>query len=111
MSLNQNVERKEGFVQVVVWHGTILEESEHSEFEEWVMSTFGVRAQFLESVTTTGGRVDVLFAIHSNDIAKFAVPRFTYGMRWLEDVYGNGTGGEYPERIAGYMCWDKNEVD
>jgi hypothetical protein len=79
----------------------------------------GTRVQYLREVETgpdrddfgravegTGGRNDVLFAVHEDDIGKFAVPRFHYGMRWLDDVYGNGHGDLYPADVRDLLCWD-----
>jgi hypothetical protein len=113
-----NVERKLGFEQVCVWPGTVCGADFVTGFEGWFLEKLGTRVQYLEEVLTapdmangfpvedTGGRNDVLFAVHNDDIMKFAVPRFQYGMRWLEDVYGNGGGALYPERIAEYQTWD-----
>ena len=114
-----NVERKEGFVQVCVWQGTLVGLDNVHAFEEWMQDELGTRVQYLEEVETapdtvngravagTGGRNDVLFAVHTDDVMKFAVPRLQYGMRWLEDVYGNGHGDLYPERVAEYKCWEE----
>lgn len=113
-----NVALKENFKQVTVWPGTLLGDMSAKDFEDWVEKTLGTRVQYLETVVTapdmedgfpvedTGGRHDVLFAVHNEDLGKFAVPRLSFGMRWLEDVYGNGGGDLYPKRIVGYMCWD-----
>jgi hypothetical protein len=113
-----NIERKPGFEQVCIWSGTTVGADMVAEFEAFVMDKLGTRVQYLEEVLTapdyangfpvegTGGRNDVLFAVHRDDIAKFAVPRFQYGMRWIEDVYGNGHGALYPERVAEYQTWD-----
>ena len=113
-----NVALKEGFRQVCVWQGTIVGQDKIEEFEQFVQEELGTRVQYLEEIQTapdmangypvegTGGRNDVLFAVHDDDIMKFAVPRFQYGMRWLEDVYGNGQGNLYPARVVDYMCWD-----
>ena len=113
-----NVARKEGFNQVCVWPGTVCGADFISGFEGWFLEKFLARVQYLEEVETapdfknghpvegTGGRNDVLFAIHDEDIGKFALPRMQYGIRWIEDVYGNGSGGLYPERVAEYQSWD-----
>lgn len=112
-----NVKLKAGFTQVCVWPGTVVGEDSVADFEAWMQSEFGVRAQYLEEVQTapdvrggfpvegTGGRNDLFFAVHDEDVGKFAVPRLAYGMRWLEDVYGNGSGDIYPMRIADYQSW------
>jgi hypothetical protein len=83
-----------------------------------MMEIFGVRVQYLEEIETkpdldenrqqiedTGGRNDVFFAVHSDDLSKFAIPRLSVGIRWLEDVYLNGNGSLYDDRVAEYMCW------
>lgn len=113
-----NIERKPGFEQVCVWSGTTVGADMVAEFEAFVLDKLGTRVQYLEEVLTapdykngfpvegTGGRNDVLFAVHRDDIGRFAVPRFQYGMRWIEDVYGNGHGALYPERVAEYQTWD-----
>ena len=118
-----NKQLNPGFEQVCVWPGTLVGADKVAEFEAFVLENLGTRIQYLEEVKTapdyangcsvegTGGRNDVLFAVHNEDIGKFAVPRLQYGMRWLEDVYGNGGGSLYPERIAQYRCWEEAEVN
>ena len=49
--------------------------------------------------TETGGRNDLFFYIADDDIGKFAVPRFSMGVRWWEDVLGNGNGKLYPTEV------------
>ena len=112
-----NIQLNPEFQQVCVWPGTIVGTEKTAEFESWILQQFGARVQYLEEVKTapdyqngspvedTGGRNDVLFAIHNEDIGKFAIPRMQFGIRWIEDVYGNGGGALYPERIAEYQCW------
>lgn len=117
------VARNEGFSQVCVWPGIVLDET--ANFAELMLEHFGVRVQYLEEVKTapdikngfpvegTGGRNDLLFAVHNDDIAKFAVPRLAVGIRWIEDALGswNHSAGLYPERFSEYKCWDKEPVD
>lgn len=92
-----NTENK--FTQLCVWPGTILEENEINDFEEWIKDTFNVRVKYHTQVKTnpdldennnivpdTGGRNDLFFYIHSDDILHFAVKRLQIGMRWWEDV-------------------------
>jgi len=115
-----NVPLKEGFTQVVVWPGTVLEAEQVPEFKQWIMDEFRTRAQFLETILTapdirngapvegTGGRSDLFFAIHKDDVGKFAIPRFDYGMRWVEDMVASINGGcvLWPERIKEYCSWN-----
>ena len=113
-----NVILKDGFSQVCVWPGTVAGADKIDEFEKFIAEEFdGVRVQYLEEIETypsvkngkivegTGGRSDLFFAVHSDDIGKFAVPRLEVGIRWIEDVYGNGGGDLYPERVAEYKTW------
>lgn len=106
------------FTQVVVWPGTLVGQSNVADFEKFILDELGTRVEYLEEVVTypdmddngqpvegTGGRNDLFFAVHKEDIAKFAVPRLAYGMRWIEDVYGNGHGDLYPLRISHYRTW------
>lgn len=118
-----NIERKENYTQVCVWPGCIVDEGEVHKFEEWMVERFGVRAQYLEVVKTnpdikddraifgTGNRSDVFFAIHNEDVMKFAVPRLEYEMRWIEDVLAPCNHGAhlYPERVNEYKCWNVEE--
>ena len=47
-------------------------------------------------VPDTGGRCDFFFFVDLNDMPKFAVQRFQFGMRWWQDVYYNEGEGIYP---------------
>jgi len=93
-----------------VWTSTNLGDGEASDFEKWVAEEFdGTRAKFVEVVVTlpdrdedgepvpdTGGRDDLLFYVHDEDISKFAVPRLEYGIRWWEDALANFGEEIYP---------------
>lgn len=111
-----NVALNPGFTQVCTWPGTLVGADNAKEFEQFILDDLGARVQYLEEVYTAadstgpGGRCDVLFAVHDEDVGKFALARLQYGMRWLEDVYGNGHGHLYPERVAGYKCWSEEEA-
>jgi hypothetical protein len=107
------------FSQIAVWHGVIIGPTQVDAFVQFCADEFaGTRVQYIREVETkpdvnefgspiegTGGRNDVLFAVHEDDIGKFAVPRFHYGMRWLDDVYGNGDGYLYPADVRELLCW------
>lgn len=97
--------------QVCVWEGTLVGQDKIVDFENFIFKTFGCRAKYLEEVKTnpdlrggrpvrgTGNRNDLFFAIHEEDVDKFAVPRLQYHIRWWEDVLGNGSGYLYPKEI------------
>jgi hypothetical protein len=97
----------ENFSQLCVWEGTVVGVEEIENFEGWLQLEFGVRAKYCEEVLTlptegvedTGGRNDLFFRIHDEDVMKFALPRLTIGIKWWEDVLGNGNGVLYPEQI------------
>lgn len=91
------------FSQLCVIRGLIVEDSE--DFISFLTSEFECRFKFAESVTTIanndgdGGRIDVLFYVHNDDITKFAVPRLMYGISWWEDVLANAHGNLYSNEI------------
>lgn len=114
-----NITRPDDFLQVVVWPGTLLAESDVGEFESWIKEELGAEVVFLECVTTlpdrnsygskvpgTGGRIDLLFAVRQRDITKFAVKRLAYGMSWIEDVLAKNSG-LYESRVQKYHSWVK----
>lgn len=96
--------------QVVVWPGTVLGADKAEEFEEWI-AEHGFTATYLEEFRTlpdvsdgrvvenTGGRNDLLFQVEDDDLGKFALWRFGYGMSWWEDYLDNGNYAIVPRRI------------
>lgn len=97
----------EKFNQVCVWQGTTVGIGNQQEFVDWLKDVFGVRGKYLEEVETlptrdepdTGGRIDLFFSIHDDDIYKFAVNRLLYGIKWWEDVLENGGGDLYDDTV------------
>lgn len=95
------------FNQLCVWEATIVGDDLINDFTKFFEEEMGVRVKFSEEVKTlptpgvpdTGGRNDVFFYIHDDDIMKFAVPRLQMGIRWWEDVLGNGNGELYPQNV------------
>jgi hypothetical protein len=99
---NNYMSNKNQFTQLCVWPGTVLEGEEGKispqDFEAWMLENFGARIKYKCEVTTlpdvkngravpdTGGRNDVFFYVHSDDIGGFAVARLQVGIRWWEDV-------------------------
>ena len=97
----------EPYTQLCVWRGTTLGDKTPEDFEADMGEMFEARIKFAEAVTTLpcpekgeeGGRCDLFFYIHTEDIPKFAVPRLACGIRWWEDVLGNGYGYQYPPEV------------
>jgi hypothetical protein len=112
------------FSQVVVWEGIVIGDLVE-QFVEFCATEFnGARVKYIREIETnpdvnefgapmkgTGGRNDVLFAIHEDDVPKFAVKRIGWGMRWLDDVYGNGNGYLYPADVRELLSWNEPTVE
>ena len=94
------------------------------DFIDQFKEVFDTRVQYLETILTkpdlddpenTGGRSDVFFAVHQDDIEKFAVRRLQYGIRWIEDAMSNVNGYHlnplYPEYVEGYKSWNADSND
>ena len=99
------------FNQLCVWEGVLLGESTVEEFESFFKDD-GFRVKFADEYKTlpdvdenglfiedTGGRNDLLFYINDEDVAKFAIWRLRYGIRWWEDFLANGHGDIVPKEI------------
>lgn len=95
----ENAEQNNNFTQICVWEGVHLGDKTVEDFIAFMQDEFKVRVEYLETVTTlpdkdskgrvvkdTGGRSDLLFKVHADDVAGFAVPRLAAGIRWWEDV-------------------------
>lgn len=119
-----NVIRQDKFTQVCVWPGTLVN-GQIKEFVEFFQQDLNARIQYLEEVQTapdlnrfgspvegTGGRNDVIFAVHEDDVGHFAVPRLRLGIRWIEDVLAphNHSAHLYEARLHQYKCWDTEET-
>jgi len=87
------------FNQLCVWPGTMMGDSTPQDLTDFFQENFNTRIQFeTETITNpdldkngnpiedTGGRHDLFFFIHDDDISSFAVPRLMVGIRWWEDV-------------------------
>ena len=87
------------FDQLCVWPGTTLGNSTPQDFENFFLKELRTRVKYHTEVKTlpdldpngkpvpeTGGRNDLFFFVHKDDIGTFAVSRFPLGIRWWEDV-------------------------
>ena len=104
--------KKENFTQLCVWEGVVLDGFTIEEFVQWMKDNFNARIIFEQEVKTlpdlddngnaipeTGGRNDVFFYVHSEDIKHFAITRLQAGIRWWEDVIGNNGSHLYSQDI------------
>ena len=106
----------ENFKQLCVWPGTRVGQEEIERFESFFKDELGVRIKYDEEVLTnpdpgetleqSGDRNEVLFFIHDEDIAGFAVKRLQMGIRWWEDVvFYNDNSYLYSKEILDkYPC-------
>jgi hypothetical protein len=99
------------FIQLCVWPGTLLDEEQIPDFEKFFLDEMGTRVKYHTQIKTnpdldssgnpvpeTGGRSDVFFYVHSEDVSRFAVPRLQMGIRWWEDVIKyNDNAHLYPQ--------------
>ena len=117
-------ERLPNYTQVCVFPGLLVDENKIQAFTDLIKEAFDTRVQYLETILTkpdvddpenTGGRSDVFFAVHQDDIGKFAVKRLQYGIRWIEDAMSNVNGYHlnplYPEYVEGYKSWNADGND
>jgi len=113
MNKLQNADRPNEYSQVCIWPATILKEEEHDDFKQFMKEKLGTRAEVLESIECISSndippRTDLFFCIHKDDIPNFAIKKFGYGMRYIEDAISETNGGNtlYPERVRDYCTWD-----
>ena len=110
------------FTQVVVWPSFAVGKfvQQFNEFIKFIAD--GSMVQYITEIVSpfangvdipcTGGRNDLLFAIHEDDIIKFAVKRKANEkiigmpeMYWLEDFYDEGRADSYPDAISKLRGW------
>jgi len=122
----KSIKLNKDFHQVCIWPGTLIKKFEIEKFEKDIKNHLNTRIQYLETIKTkpdtdrdgfeekgTGGRSDVFFAVHKNDVANFAIPRLEIGIRWLEDVLakGNYRCPIYPDHVYNYVSWLVEDID
>ena len=97
------MEEKE-YKQLCVWPGTVVGEEKIKDFESFMKEEFDVRIKYEAEIKTnptpgeevSGGRNDLFFYVHNDDLSKFAIPRLKAGIRWWEDIFFNDQGYLYP---------------
>jgi len=101
------------YPQLCVWPGTTLGDSTTADLEKFFLDEMNTRVKYHTQTLTlpdldedgtpipdTGGRNDLFFHVHEDDISHFAVPRLQMGIRWWEDMVGyNDNSGLYTEEF------------
>jgi len=99
------------FKQLCVWPSTIVGKENEKDFVTFMQEKLNARIKMAEEVKTlpdqscgedvpgTGGRSDVFFFVHDEDIDGFAIPRLKLGIRWWEDVVSNKSHLIYPKEV------------
>ena len=109
--------RDETYRRVYAWKNCIIDES---IFPKVMLKHFGIRAKFLDYAITnptvdhlgkivegSGGRKDVLFVVHTNDIARFEIPRRDALIHTLDEMLSTEFRFLiYPEEIYKYSSID-----
>lgn len=98
----------EKFKQLCVMQGTVLGDNTPTDFENFIKEELDCRIKYECEVQTlpdldefgspvkdTGGRNDIFFYVHNDDITKFAIKRFPLGIRWWEDVIKYNKGNKH----------------
>ena len=100
-------QRSENYSQLMVWEGTLIDESEYADFQEFIASEIGSKnpVKIIGTVKTLrgyggpGGRSDMFFIVHNDDINRFAIGKMKIRLRWYEDVLDN-TPDIYPKSFT-----------
>lgn len=98
------------FNQLCVWPATIVKEANQTpeDFKDIMKENFDVKVKYETELKTnpdydeynnpiegTGGRNDLLFYVHDEDVDKFAIKRLQYGIKWWEDHIDPQNGNRY----------------
>lgn len=110
----ENTPIEEDFNQVLIWPGTHLEGRIES-FVQFVKEEFDARIQYLETYETspvrsfngspiewTGGRQDIVFALHKEDLGKFTLKWRSHGVQEIEFIMNDDVDEVYPDRFRKY---------
>mgnify|MGYP000208071662 CR=1 FL=1 len=103
---------------ICVWPSFYYGDQTREQMLEWFKDTFGFDITIIGIVETlpnpedrdsaepaTGGRPDFFFRVPNEEIGKFAIARFQFGIRWWEDIFFNKGQDIYPrEFIKAYPC-------
>jgi hypothetical protein len=102
---------EQGFNQLCVWPGCVVGKERIQDFEKYFLDEFGAKVKYLTEIVTnpdldgagevvpdTGGRNDLFFYLHDDNVNNFAIQRLQMGIRWWEDVikYNDGSSHLYP---------------
>ena len=96
------------YTQLCCWPATEMGDKTSKELKKFFMDEMNTRIKYKCVVLTkpdvcengheqpnTGGRSDLFFYVHQDDVNHFAAPRFKYGIRWWEDVIKYNKGNRH----------------
>jgi hypothetical protein len=114
----EEIEQDDDYTQLCVWPGTVVEQDDvdNGTLAGWFKDEFQFEhpIKLVGCVTTlpdrengknvegTGGRHDLMFFVHNEDIMKFSLARLGFGIRWWEDVVLNKSHTIYPSDFRKY---------
>lgn len=115
--MTENIVLPENHTQVCVWQGVLMKEEDQEDFEKRIKDKFDTRVKYLETIVTKadktgpGGRSDIFFSVHEDDIEKFCILKVKMKARWIEDVLSIVNGGKslYPSRVQKYISWNADD--
>jgi hypothetical protein len=99
----QPLEELENYNILALWPSIVVQKDDEDSVQEF-MSNMGCKHPIKlvgcvetlpdwhernDEEPTTGGRIDLAFYFHSEDIYRIAVRRLQHGIRWWEDVVAN----------------------
>lgn len=116
-ALQKHKKHKKNYPQVCIWEGINPENFSFKWFTDKMKKDFDVRIICLEVIETrpeirsarvvegTGGRFDLFFSVHKQDVDSFNEPKTQYTMKWVDDEISpaeNYKYQPYPERVKRY---------
>ena len=107
------------YSQLCLIRGFEIGPDQIEDFEAIILNKFGVRIKYDAQVKTlpdldedgniipgTGGRRDLFFYVHDEDVEKFSIARMHLGARWWEDVISHKSNKDsyHPSFVKSRPC-------
>jgi len=110
MKMSKEIELKQDHDQVCVWLATVIQNAKDpmsvEDFEDYMLVELDYRVQYMFEYKTLpdnsgeGGRNDVVFALHNDDVNRMMgdrLIRFGGDIKWYND-YKNNYGKQIPSK-------------